>query len=89
MAMKLKENAGVDPVTLSRGFTKLDGDPPHSGENILKPEHVEEQKEMDRLAKEYGFPDEQAQDDGHEGFLERDPPVSYQRPNRGRREDLG
>lgn len=87
--MNFKENAGVDPVTLSKGYTKLDGDPPHSGENILKPRHIEERERMDALAEEYGWPDEKAEDDGPTGFLERDKPSPYDRPWRSDDADRG
>lgn len=87
--MKFKDNAGVDPVTLSRGFTRLEGDPPNSGENILNPRHVEERKRMEALRTEYGWPDEQPEDDGPEGFLERREDTPFNRPNRNAYEDLG
>lgn len=68
--MKLKENAGVSPVDLSRGFEKLDGDPPNSGENIVDPEHVAEERVLAKWRKENldGFPED---DNGPEGFLDR------------------
>lgn len=87
--MKFKENAGTDPVSLSRGFTALDGDPPHSGESITHPEHVAEERRMERMRKELGFPGTDNQDDGPEGFLERETPSSYLRPSRSAREDRG
>lgn len=81
--MNFKENAGVDPVTLSKGYTKLDGDPPNSGENILKPEHIEREKmygamEMDSDSADMG------------GFLERPGSDSMRyRPRRTDEEDQG
>lgn len=69
--MKMKENGGTSPVDLSRGFEKLDGDPPHSGENILDPEHVAEERVLAKWRKENldGFPEEE---NGPEGFLHRE-----------------
>lgn len=86
--MKFKENGGVDPVTMSRGYTKLDGDPPHSGENILEPRHVQERKRMEKLYAD-GWPDMEQEEDGPSGFLERDKPTPFARPNRSDIEDLG
>lgn len=87
--MKFKENCGASPVALDRGFETLDGDPPHSGENIFKPRHVQERKEMERLAKQYGWPDMEESPNGPDGFLERDLPTPYERPNRSDTEDRG
>lgn len=87
--MKFKENGGTDPVTLSRGYTKLGGDPPHSGENILDPRHVAEKKRMDALYAEGGWPDMEEEEDGPTGFLEREKPTPFARPMRSDIEDLG
>lgn len=89
MEMKFKENCGVDPVTLGKGFTVLDGDPPYSGENINNPEHVAAEAQMEKLRAEYEWPDEKEQDDGPEGFMERNKPSAYVRPGRSEIEDMG
>jgi hypothetical protein len=83
--MNFKDNSGVDPVTLSRGYSKLDGDPPNSGENILKPEHVAHRKQMEAAEAAMGMMDDQPID----GFLDRDIPSAYSRPNRTAEEDQG
>ena len=85
--MKFKENGGVDPVTLSRGYTALDGDPPNSGENIFKPEHVEIGKRMEKMMSHW--PDEEQPDDGPDGFLTSDKPTPFDRPWRTEEEDRG
>lgn len=88
--MKFKENGGLDPVSLAKGYTNLDGDPPNSGENILEPEHVARAQEMKRL---YGaLPMETSMDESEfGGFLER--PVvqneNWLRPRRTETEDEG
>lgn len=87
--MNFKENCGVDPVTLGKGYTKLDGDPPHSGENILDPRHVQEQKRVEAMEEEYAWPDMKDEDDGPTGFLDRDKPTPWDRPQRGDTEDRG
>lgn len=87
--MKFRENGGVDPMTLNKGFTALDGDPPNSGESITNPRHVAERKKMEALAAEYGWPDMEEDDDGPEGFLGRDMPTPYERPFRTEDEDRG
>lgn len=87
--MKFKNNGGVDPVTLDRGYTKLEGDPPHSGESITNPRHVQERKQMEKLRAEYGWPDMEETPNGPDGFLERDLPTPFDRPNRGDTEDRG
>lgn len=86
--MKFKENAGVDPVTLSQGYTKLDGDPPNSGENILRPEHVVDEKRRRKMYADMGV-DMDEQDDGPTGFVERDKPSAFERPMRTDDEDAG
>lgn len=87
--MKLKENAGVDPVTLSRGYTKLEGDPPNSGESITDPRHVAEQKRIDEMMASGPWPDMRPENDGPEGFLDREVPTPFDRPNRTAYEDRG
>jgi hypothetical protein len=87
--MDYKDNAGVDPVTLSRGYTKLDGDPPNSGESITDPRHVREKRRMEQLMADNPWPDMKEGDHGPEGFLERDLPDPYLRPNRTDSEDQG
>ncbi len=87
--MKFKENCGVDPVTLGKGFTRLDGNPPNSGESITDPRHVAEEEKLEAIREEFGWPDEKADDDGPEGFLDRDKPTPYDRPNRSTDNDLG
>ena len=77
--MDFKENLGVDPVTLGKGYTKLDGDPPNSGENILKPEHRK------RAAMYPGV----IEGDGPSGFFVRDKVDPYLRPMRSEDEDAG
>ena len=89
MEMKFKENCGVDPVTLGKGYTSLEDNIPYSGENIMNPAHVEQEKQMAKLEKEYGWPDDKEPDDGPEGFLERDVPTPYERPGRSEIEDMG
>lgn len=89
MEMKFKENCGVDPVTLGKGFTVLDGDPPYSGENINDPEHVVANRELEKMQAKYEWPDEKEPDDGPEGFLDRDVPTPYARPGRSETEDMG
>lgn len=84
--MKFKENCGVDPVTLGKGYTALDDNTPFTGESITAPEHVENEKRMAKMAKEYGWPDEETSE---VGFLERDMPAPYDRPNRSEVEDRG
>ncbi len=87
--MNFKENAGVDPVTLGRGYTKLEGDPPNSGENIFEPRHVEEKKRIEKLMAENPWPDMKADDDGPGGFLDREKPNPFDRPERTAEEDRG
>lgn len=87
--MNFKENGGTDPATLNRGYTKLDGDPPNSGEDITDPRHVAEKRRMEKLMVENGWPDMEAEDDGPTGFLDREKPTPYDRPNRSVEEDLG
>lgn len=87
--MKFKENLGVDPVTLSRGYTKLEGDPPNSGESITDPRHIAEKRRMEKMMVENGWPDMEAEEDGAGGFLDREKPTPYDRPNRSVEEDQG
>lgn len=89
MEMKFKENCGVDPVTLGKGYTALEDNTPYSGENINNPRHVQEEKQVAKLQAEYGWPDEKEPENGPEGFLERDIPSSYERPGRSDMEDMG
>lgn len=87
--MNFKENGGVSPVALSVGFERLEDNTPYSGENIMNPRHVQEEKKMAKLAEEFGWPDEKEPENGPDGFLERDIPSSYQRPNRSNTDDRG
>lgn len=87
--MKMKDNFGCSAIDISRGFESLDGNPPHSGENITEPRHVAEDKRMEKLRAEYAWPDEKEGDHGPEGFLERDLPDPYDRPNRSKTMDRG
>lgn len=89
MDMKFKENLGVDPVTLGKGYTKLDGDVPYTGENILKPQHIAREQQMTAMAESMGWPmdDEMAENVG--GFLEREIPEPYLRTRRSDDDDQG
>lgn len=87
--MKMKENAGCDPITISRGFTKLDGNPPYSGESVTNPRHVAEEKRVEKMMAEFQWPDMKEGDHGPEGFLGADLPDPYMRPQRSKSEDRG
>ena len=87
--MKFKENGGVSPVALSVGFERIEDDAPYSGENIMHPRHVEEERRMAKLRAEYAWPDEKQDENGPEGFLDRDVPTPYERPQRSETEDRG
>lgn len=84
--MKFKENLGLSPVVLGKGYEKLDGPIPNSGENIFKPESAAREAEEAKLRLSMGMNDDPAED---EGFLDRDLPQHWERPNRTDDEDLG
>lgn len=87
--MKFKENGGVSPVDLSRGYEKQEDVSPYSGENIMNPAHIEQEREMEAMRKKYEWPDEKEPVNGPNGFLDRDIPAPYYRPQRSDDEDRG
>lgn len=84
--MKFKENLGVSPVMLGKGYEKLDGPIPNSGENIFKPESAAREAEEANFRLSMGMNDDPVED---VGFMDRDTPEYWERPNRTDDEDRG
>lgn len=80
--MRYKENGGVDAATLGEGYAFLPDETPYSGENIMNPAHIEGEREMQKLAKKYGWDEEE-----EVGFLDRK--GACYRPGRSSAEDRG
>lgn len=87
--MKTKDNFGCSAIDISRGYESLEGNPPYAGENIMTPRHVSEEKRIAKMMSDMNWPDEKEGDHGPDGFIERDLPNPYDRPNRSKTEDRG
>lgn len=73
---KERNNVGASPIDLSRGYSTSDVIP-NQLENACKPEHVEDNKRMARMAEKYDWPDPEPK---RGGFLGRGP-VVWKRDN--------